>query len=199
MPQGRNGGRASPRAGSGTCAGALIGVTGPSGVGKDSLIEALVAARPDLRRVRRAITRPEAAGGEPFEGVSEGEFARRRDAGEFALCWSAHGLHYGVPAALRGQLATGQTCLVNLSRAVLPEAQRLFSPFLTLHLTAPATVLQERLAARGREDAGAIAARLERAGNALPPGLSRVVEVANDGPLGATVARVLAAFQAERI
>ncbi|WP_239494629.1 phosphonate metabolism protein/1,5-bisphosphokinase (PRPP-forming) PhnN [Roseovarius amoyensis] len=180
-------------------AGALVGVVGPSGVGKDSVMQALVAARPDLHLVRRVITRPETAGGEVFEGVSEAEFARRRAAGEFALCWPAHGLQYGAPATLRGQLAAGQTCLVNLSRAALAEAERLFDPFLTLHLTAPVAVLAERLAARGREDANAIAARLARADTSLPAGLSRVVEVANDGPLEATVARVLAAFQAERI
>ena len=60
-------------------------------------------------------------------------------------------------------------------------------------------MLAERLSARGREDADAIAARLARADTSLPQGLSRVVEVANDGPLQATVARILAAFQAERI
>ena len=64
-------------------AGALVGVVGPSGVGKDSVMQALVAARPDLRLVQRVITRPETAGGEPFEGVSEAEFARRRAAGDF--------------------------------------------------------------------------------------------------------------------
>jgi len=180
-------------------AGVLIGVVGPSGVGKDSVIEALVAARPDLHRVRRVITRPEAAGGERFEGVSEAEFARRRATGDFALSWPAHGLHYGVPTSVRGRLAAGQTCLVNLSRAVLAEAERRFVPFVTLHLTAPAAVLAARLAARGREDAGAVAARLARAGGGLPPGLSRVIEVANDGPLVETVARVLAAFQSERV
>lgn len=180
-------------------AGALVGVVGPSGVGKDSVMQALVAARPDLRLVQRVITRPETAVGEAFEGVSEAEFARRRAAGDFALCWPAHGLHYGVPATMMGWLAAGQTCLVNLSRAVLAEAERLFDPFLALHLTAPAAVLAERLSARGREDADAIAARLARADTSLPRGLSRVIEVANDGPLEATVARILAAFQAERI
>lgn len=179
--------------------GTLIGVVGPSGVGKDSVMAALVAARPDLHRVRRAITRPEAAGGECFEGVSAAEFARRRAAGGFALSWPAHGLHYGVPAAVTARLAAGQTCLVNLSRAVLAEAGQRFQPFVTLHLSAPAEVLAARLAARGRESADQIAARLARVGTTLPPGCARVIEVVNDGPIEATVALVLAAFQSARL
>lgn len=180
-------------------AGALIGVVGPSGVGKDSVMEALVRAEPSMGLVRRVITRPADAGGEDFEGVSEAEFARRREAGEFVLHWPAHGLFYGVPATVRGRLAGGETCLVNLSRAVLGTAERLFDRFITLHLTAPAEVLAARLAARGREDEAEIARRLSRQGFALPEGLGRVIEVANDGPLERTVETVLARLQAGKV
>jgi ribose 1,5-bisphosphokinase len=179
-------------------AGRLIGVVGPSGVGKDSVIRALARAEPGLHPVRRVITRAGGAGGEDCERVSRAEFARRRAGGEFVLHWRAHGLAYGIPAGVRRRLARGQTCLVNLSRAVLPEAERRFAGFVTLHLTAPPEVLAQRLAARGREDAGEIAARLARSGFALPKGPGRVVEVANDGPLEETVARCRAALQDER-
>ncbi len=79
--------------------GRLFIVVGPSGAGKDTLIAGAKVLRPDLHWARRVITRAEVAGGEPFEGVSLEEFNTRRDAGEFALHWQAHGLSYGVPFA----------------------------------------------------------------------------------------------------
>ena len=72
--------------------GRLFALVGPSGAGKDTLLAAASAARPDLVIVQRVITRPESAGGEPFEGVTPAEFARRNAAGLFALHWQAHGL-----------------------------------------------------------------------------------------------------------
>ena len=75
----------------------LFFVVGPSGAGKDTLLSGAIAADPALHWVRRVITRPESAGGEPFEGVSAPEFAARLARGDFALHWDAHGLRYGVP------------------------------------------------------------------------------------------------------
>ena len=180
-------------------AGRLVGVVGPSGVGKDSVMAALAAACPDIGLVRRVVTRPAEAGGEEFESVSEAEFVLREAAGAFALNWDAHGLRYGIPATVEADLARGQTCFVNLSRSVLNEAQSRFAGFTVLHLTAPHEVLARRLAARGRESAEAIEGRLSRAGFALPEGLSDVVHVSNDGPLQDTVAQVLAVLQPERV
>jgi ribose 1,5-bisphosphokinase len=151
--------------------GRLIGVVGPSGVGKDSLMEALVARRPDLHRVRRVITRPETAGGEVFEGITPALFAARAAGGDFALHWTAHGLSYGVPARVRDVLGTGRDALVNLSRGVLGKAARQFETFHVLHVTARPEVLAARLNARGRETPQDIARRLARPAPAFPPGL----------------------------
>ncbi|WP_397543670.1 phosphonate metabolism protein/1,5-bisphosphokinase (PRPP-forming) PhnN [Roseovarius salis] len=175
--------------------GRLIGVVGPSGVGKDSVMEELVRARPGFHRVRRVITRPQGEGGEDFDRVSPDEFARRREAGEFVLYWSAHGMDYGVPVGVRARLDRGETCLVNLSRGVLMQAERQFADFITLHLTAPPDALARRLAARGRESRDSISARLARSSFALPGGLGRVIEVSNDGPLEDTVTTILTTLQ----
>jgi ribose 1,5-bisphosphokinase len=134
--------------------GRLIGVVGPSGVGKDSLMEALVARRPDLHRVRRVITRPETAGGEVFDGITPALFAARAAGGDFALHWTAHGLSYGVPARVRDVLDTGRDALVNLSRGVLGKAARQFETFHVLHVTARPEVLAARLRPRTRDAAG---------------------------------------------
>ena len=170
--------------------GRLIGVVGPSGVGKDTVMAGLAARCPGLGLVRRVITRPADAGGEVFDGVSAARFEALCEDEAFCLHWAAHGLRYGIPREIEGHLAAGDDLLVNLSRSVLRQAQARFAGFVTLHLTAPRSVLAERLALRGRESAQQIEARLERSEFALPDGLERVIDVVNAGPLEHTLQRI---------
>jgi len=170
----------------------IFAVVGPSGAGKDTLIDGACAARPDLTRVRRVITRPEAAGGEDFEGVPEAEFAARMARGDFALDWQAHGLRYGIPVqALRGP----GNVIFNGSRAALVAAQTRLPGLRVIVVTAPVAILAQRLAARGRETATDIAQRLDRAGFTLPDGIAAQV-VQNDAAPRIGVERLLAALQA---
>ncbi|MFD1912460.1 phosphonate metabolism protein/1,5-bisphosphokinase (PRPP-forming) PhnN [Halodurantibacterium flavum] len=179
-------------------AGRLFAVVGPSGAGKDTILAAVHAARPDLHIVRRVITRPESAGGEPFEGVSPEEFARRKARGQFALDWEAHGLSYGIPASIEQAIGEGRNVLFNGSRAMLGAAWEVFPGLSVIHVTASVPVLADRLAARGRESRDDIARRLARASYDIPYGLPiRVVE--NDGRLEDAVAAFLAALQPERV
>ncbi|MFN3294302.1 MAG: phosphonate metabolism protein/1,5-bisphosphokinase (PRPP-forming) PhnN [Gemmobacter sp.] len=172
----------------------ILAVVGPSGAGKDTLIAGALRARPDLRLVRRVITRPAEAGGEDFDGVTEAEFAARVARGDFALHWRAHGLAYGIP---RDQVAGPGDVLFNGSRAALPEARRVFPGLRVIVVTAPDAVLAERLAARGRESAAEIGRRLARAAFVLPPGIEATT-VVNDGTPEAGVAALLAAIQPMR-
>lgn len=175
----------------------IIAVVGPSGVGKDSVMQALADRDPGFRIQRRVITRPEDAGGEAFTGVTPEEFARMAAAGNFALHWQAHGLSYGIPVEVYDLRRSARAVLVNLSRGVLRAAQDRFGDLIVLSLTAAPEVLADRLAARGREDAAERARRLDRAGAPLPAGLRRVIEVDNSGPLEATVETVLTRLQPE--
>ena len=141
----------------------LILVVGPSGAGKDTLLDGAREAMADqpVRFVRRTITRPEDAGGEGHESVTEEAFLHRQNAGGFALSWQAHGLRYGIPADISLDLANGGTVVANVSRAVLAEAAARF-PVAVIEVTAPPALLAARLAARGREDAADVARRLSR-------------------------------------
>ena len=150
--------------------GTLHLVVGPSGVGKDMLIDAARTARPDLLYPRRTITRPADAGGEAHRAMTPQAFAAAVAEGAFALHWQAHGLHYGVPACIEPALANGRPVLVNVSRGVIDAARARFSPLRVLSVTAPPAALAERLAGRGRESAADIAARLARAPYLLPSG-----------------------------
>jgi phosphonate metabolism protein PhnN/1,5-bisphosphokinase (PRPP-forming) len=170
--------------------GVLILVVGPSGAGKDTMLDAArraLAARSRFHFARRVVTRPVDAGGEDHEPATEAEFATRA----FALQWQAHGMRYGIPTTIADELAGGQVVVANVSRTVLADAARRF-PARAILVTAPAAVLADRLAARGREAAAAIAARLARE-VPLPPGLP-VEIVLNDATPEIGAARFLAAL-----
>nr|WP_319947152.1 phosphonate metabolism protein/1,5-bisphosphokinase (PRPP-forming) PhnN [uncultured Shimia sp.] len=177
-------------------AAAVIGVVGPSGVGKDTVMQEMAARNPEVVLIRRVITRPSSAGGEAFDGVSEAEFRAMETAGHFVLCWQAHGLSYGIPRAQIEAIGSDGVALVNLSRAVLDTARARFEGFRVLSLVAPNDVLATRLGARGREDAADISARLERAGYTRPTG-SDVIEISNDGDLNDTLGAIWAALYPE--
>jgi len=170
--------------------GRFVAVVGPSGVGKDSVMVALAAHDPRFVLARRVITRLGDAGGEAFEGVSEAEFQSRDLAGEFALSWSAHGLHYAIPAAVDVPLHSGQDVLANLSRAVLTRAQVRFARFEVINLTAERSILARRLTARGRETADQIVKRLDRAAVPLPSGI-KAHNIDNSGTLAQTVQAIM--------
>ncbi|WP_172291873.1 phosphonate metabolism protein/1,5-bisphosphokinase (PRPP-forming) PhnN [Pseudoruegeria sp. HB172150] len=178
--------------------GRLIAVVGPSGVGKDSVMSALVDLKPGLTIVRRVITRKPGLGGEDYDAVDDAEFSSRAESGAFCLHWQAHGLWYGIPVAVQPLVAAGKDMLVNLSRAVLGEAQRVFPTLTVLHLTAKPETLAERLQGRGREDLETIRRRLDRAELALPAGVP-ALKISNDGPLNETVEAAMAALYPARV
>ena len=174
----------------------LILVVGPSGAGKDTLLNGarvVLGDDPGVRFVRRVITRPGDLGEEEHESVTEQAFLVRQEAGDFALSWRAHGLHYGIPADISLDLARGRVVIANVSRAVVAEAAERF-PVAVVEITAPADVLARRLAARGREDAADVARRLSRAIE-LPLPVERAT-VVNDGTAAEGAARLLAAIRA---
>ncbi|PRY22090.1 ribose 1,5-bisphosphokinase [Aliiruegeria haliotis] len=129
--------------------GRLIGVVGPSGVGKDSVMRALSEAVPDLALVWRVITGVPKLGGEDFGSVSLPKFERREAAGAFCLTWRAHGLHYGIPGDVRLRVAMGSMMLVNLSRNALGLAACTVPELVVLHLTVSPRLLARRLIAGG--------------------------------------------------
>lgn len=176
----------------------VIAVVGPSGVGKDSVMQALSDRSAGFHRARRVITRPEGKEGEDFDRVSDTEFHQMVARDAFALHWSAHGLFYGVPRAIEGQRQQADAVLVNLSRSVLLQAQEVFGDLIVISLTADPEVLAQRLAARGRESATEQTRRLARAKVPFPEGLKRVIEIDNSGPLEVTVDAILDQLQPER-
>lgn len=146
--------------------GVLFLVVGPSGVGKDSLIDGArhwLADDLSYHFPKRVITRSEAAGGEDHQAASVAEFERLEADGAFMLSWGAHGHRYGIPMSAAGALAQGRSVVANVSRQIIGLARRQWAPVRIVVVSAPREVLAERLAARGRETADVIQSRLDRA------------------------------------
>jgi ribose 1,5-bisphosphokinase len=143
--------------------GRLVLVVGPSGAGKDTLIElARGLLRDDTSVVfpRRVVTRA-ASAAEAHDTMGEKAFDRAARDGGFALTWDAHGLRYGIPIGIDADIRAARTVVCNVSRTIIIPARARYADVFVALVTAPAEVLAARLAARGRD--GDIAQRLARA------------------------------------
>jgi thymidine phosphorylase len=177
--------------------GTLFFVVGPSGSGKDSLIDgARTVLEPTDRYVfaRRVVTRPAGSPGEDHESATEEDFARSVVLGNFLISWNAHGLHYGLPASLMVALEHGQNVIANGSRAVIAELVERVPRLVVVEVVAPPELLAARIAGRGRETGAAIDGRVAR-NVAQWPSSVKTVTVRNDGTTAVGIERFLAALE----
>jgi len=148
--------------------GKVFVITGPSGVGKGTLIEQLLERLPELELSISATTRPPRAGevdGREYHFLSPEEFRRRIEAGDFLEHASYSGNHYGtLREEVEHRLAEGRSVVLEIEvqgarqvRDAMPEAVLIF-------VTPPdEAVLRERLEGRGTDSPEAIVQRLRTA------------------------------------
>jgi guanylate kinase len=144
----------------------LFVVTGPSGAGKGTLIRALVSRRPDLAVAVSATTREQRPGeqdGREYVFLSEDEFQRRVEAGEFLEHVTyVSGHRYGT---LREEvdriLNSGRSPILELETQGAKEVQASAREAVTIFVQAPSFgELERRLRERDTESAGEIGERL---------------------------------------
>lgn len=179
-------------------AGTLAVVVGPSGAGKDTLMNLAArhfAGRPDVHFVRRVITRDGDAGNEDHRSVSEVDFDAMKQAGAFAVSWEAHGLKYGIPAEVAEELARDNLVIANGSRSALHRFQAAFPRLKVINITATREVLAERLMARGRESREDVLKRLERSALTVQ-GSYDVVDIDNSGTLEEAERAIISVLEA---
>ncbi len=139
-------------------------VMGPSGAGKDSLLDAL---RPQLQGtsvvcIHRYVTRP-SQDGEQHVPLTADEFEFRKHVGLFAMDWQANGYRYALGMELRNMLERGISVIMNGSREFYQEACQLFpGQLVPVVVSVPEEILEQRLLARNRETKEEIDARLAR-------------------------------------
>ncbi|MBK1781939.1 phosphonate metabolism protein/1,5-bisphosphokinase (PRPP-forming) PhnN [Advenella sp. WQ 585] len=144
-------------------AGKLVYMVGPSGSGKDSLLQALENGLPDdCIIMKRVITRPENSPGEVADSVSMQVFEQIEAEGGFSMSWRANGLAYGIPKDLDRHLAEGKTVLVNGSRSYCTHVSQLYPDVIIVLVAVKPELLRQRLVNRGRESLQEITLRLER-------------------------------------
>ena len=144
--------------------GRLVLVVGPSGAGKDTLIDLARPECADDHRIvfpRRVVTR-QASAFEDNQEMDEPAFRRTLTQGHFAIHWQAHGHYYGVLRAIDDDIRAGRVVVVNVSRTVIAAVRRFYAHVQVVAITAPAEVLADRLAKRSRGSDSDIRERLHR-------------------------------------
>jgi guanylate kinase len=147
-------------------------ITGPSGVGKGTLIRELLERVPQLELSVSATTRPPREGeerGRHYHFLSPDEFDDRAREGDFLEHATYSGNRYGtLRSEVERRLAAGRSVVLEIEvqgarqvRAAMPEAMLVF-------IAPPeAAALRERLEGRGLDSAEAIAERLRTAEDEL--------------------------------
>ena len=96
----------------------LILISAPSGAGKTTLCNQLLASRPDMARAITCTTRPPRTGeknGVDYYFFRPAEFQRRERAGEFIEHATVYGNRYGIlKSELLGKLRSGRDVLLNV-------------------------------------------------------------------------------------
>jgi guanylate kinase len=147
---------------------AIVVITGPSGAGKGTLIRALQERMPELEVAVSATTRdrrPGERGGSHYHFLSEDEFERAVQAGEFLeYVTYVSGHRYGTLLRELDRIrAHGRTPLLELETEGALRVRREIPGALTIFIDAPAEELERRLRERATESAGEIHERVELA------------------------------------
>ncbi|WP_018688549.1 phosphonate metabolism protein/1,5-bisphosphokinase (PRPP-forming) PhnN [Ahrensia kielensis] len=165
--------------------GRIFVVVGPSGSGKDTLINWLREKLTDEQKymfVRRSVTRSPDGQTEDHDTLTKEQFELAKQKGKFAVTWDAHGLSYGIPIGVLAHVHAGGIAIANGSRRALAEMHKQFPHMVVVNLRVDRAVLAGRLAGRGREDAEQIKKRLDRMDIPLAGDLT-VFNIENSGPI----------------
>lgn len=169
----------------------LFAIVGPSGAGKDTLLDYVASKNPRIHVARRVITRPRDAGGENHEAATLEQFRIRKENGEFFIHWEAHGLHYGIPNS-ELENSDADAIIFNCSRKALNTIIAHTPELTVIAITAKPEVLAARLAARGRETLDDIRTRLSRSAPISLPIGTRQIIIENNDDIEAAAALLMA-------
>jgi len=177
-------------------------ITGPSGVGKGTLIARLLERVPDLELSVSATTRLPRGGevdGRDYHFLTPSQFEARMEAKDFLEFAIYSGHHYGtLRSEVDDRLGAGRSVVLEIEvqgaqqvRAAMPESVQVF----IVPPEPQADVLRERLQRRGTDSSEAIAARLQVAERELEAQDEFAYRIVNDdlGRAGAKLEEIVRA------
>jgi guanylate kinase len=165
--------------------GKLIVLTGPSGVGKGTLLRSLLQRHPELYLSVSATTRQPRPGeidGQHYYFVSRDKFEQMVSAGEL-LEWAEYaGNYYGTPRTpVERQVQLGQSVILEIEVVGARKIHHTFPTALRLFVLPPSLAeLEQRIRGRGQDSEEAIARRLSRAKAEIEAADEFDVQIVND-------------------
>jgi guanylate kinase len=166
-------------------AGKLIVVTGPSGVGKGTLLRSLLARHPELYFSISATTRQPRPGeidGQHYYFVSRDKFEQMVAQGEL-LEWAEYaGNYYGTPRAqVERQIQQGRLVILEIEVVGARKIDQTFPSALRIFILPPSLAeLERRIRERGQDSEEAIVRRLNCARSEIEAADEFDVQIVND-------------------
>lgn len=151
-----------------TSTGSLFVVAAPSGAGKSSLVNALLANEPSIRLSISCTTRaprPSEKHGREYFFLSEQQFIERQQRGEFLEHAKVHGNYYGTSRlTVEEQTRAGVDVLLEIDWQGAQQIRRQYRDAVGIFILPPSlATLEERLRKRAQDSEEVISQRLEAA------------------------------------
>ena len=152
--------------------GSMLMVVAPSGAGKSSLVNALLQKDPDIGLSVSFTTRaprPVEVNGREYNFLSEQEFLKRKDAGDFLEWANVHGNYYGTSKSwIESQMKNGKDVILEIDWQGARQVQQLIPQAIWIFILPPSIqTLEDRLRKRAQDDEATIQKRVAAAKDEL--------------------------------